>query len=945
MKYIIYIIVVLAGCFAIGASAHAARFELSPSSAVFRQGCNSAISIMMSTQSADSDAANIIVHYNPSEVEIVDMNDGIGGIQIQQGSTYDAYADNIAIPSEGIIRLTGFSIGHAYNSGSGFGTFGTIVLKSLPGVTATTLTIDYVPGSTTDSNIAEYITSNDLLTGVTNGSYTFEVGPCFADTRAPWVTDPRPTPSSIDAPLDSNVTFHIQDNQSGVDISSLVINVRGVDYTYDGVNRFSYSGDAMDYFITVDPIEDFIDGVIVRVEVTAEDFDNNVMSPYRWFFNQPPELPPVPPTCEELGCPTPEECIPPEEIPACLEPEVIEIPTQTVPVEEQIDPAYLEFWASRRTVRLFPDAQSAVKVLFGTSYSIKIPQEIFTREVESIWWYVGQSTYQMALDATQGFYWGDFGAYATVTSVPAHIIINYTDGLTDVVDYRLQTVPYGYIYEFVGNEEVRVGNAKITIYQVQSPAELWNATPYNQRNPDWTNSNGEFGFYVPQGNYFLEIEKPGYNKTRTLTFYARSSIINTALALEKIPVPLTPTEAAVQSIIETGQTVTDTATRAQQAIESTVKDILPGTPEQAERAIDIVAPAVVGLALVNLGTAVSLANLLPFLYALFTQPLLLLGRRKRKKWGVVYNSITKVPIDLAVVRLIDQASGRVVRTRITDKQGRYFFMAKPGNYLITVTKPGYIFPTVALREVKDDLQYTDVYHGEAIEVREASRQITANIPLDPVVPTEKPLKLVIRYYLRRAQIVIASLSVIFALGLLLVSPTWYMLVYFVAQVGIFALFWRLARPSKPKGWGIVYDENTKKPLTNAIVRIFDHDYNRLLDTQVTDAKGRYSFLVGNNKYYTTYEKGGYIAKKLAPIDYRGREVETLVNFDVGLEKQKGAKNDQEKQIIQEISGVNVGKTPPPTSWEPEPEPKQETRPEQKQEQSGDQIYTMDNPQE
>ena len=52
----------------------------------------------------------------------------------------------------------------------------------------------------------------------------------------------------------------------------------------------------------------------------------------------------------------------------------------------------------------------------------------------------------------------------------------------------------------------------------------------------------------------------------------------------------------------------------------------------------------------------------------------LFGRRKRAKWGVVYNALTKLPVDLAVVRLVDVKTGRVIRSRVTDSEGRYAFL-------------------------------------------------------------------------------------------------------------------------------------------------------------------------------------------------------------------------------------------------------------------------------
>ncbi|MEK7451988.1 MAG: carboxypeptidase-like regulatory domain-containing protein, partial [Patescibacteria group bacterium] len=84
-------------------------------------------------------------------------------------------------------------------------------------------------------------------------------------------------------------------------------------------------------------------------------------------------------------------------------------------------------------------------------------------------------------------------------------------------------------------------------------------------------------------------------------------------------------------------------------------------------------------------------------------------------------------------------------------------------------------------------------------------------------------------------------------------------VYFVAN--------RLARPRKPKSWGIVYDEKTGRPVSRVVARIFEPKYNKLLETQVTDNKGRYSFLLGPAEYFAVFEKEGYRSEQIRPIDY------------------------------------------------------------------------------
>ncbi|MFH0928381.1 MAG: Ig-like domain-containing protein [bacterium] len=272
------------------AGAEAARFSLT--SSTIKQGCDGAIPIYLWTQGKETDAANIILHYNPAEIEVLDANPVMPGVQIATGSTYDIWADNVVDSGAGIIRLTGFSIGHSYNSGTGAGIYGSIPVRSKPGVTTSQITIEFRDGDTLDSNVAEYLTSDDLLTSVGDATFTFVTGPCVADTQPPAVSGISPPNGANGVPLDSEVSFRITDNQSGVDLDTLTVTIMGVTYTKNGVNRFTETGVALDYQISITPIAPFPADTLVTVRVTAQDLANNVMAPYSWSFNRPP-LPPA----------------------------------------------------------------------------------------------------------------------------------------------------------------------------------------------------------------------------------------------------------------------------------------------------------------------------------------------------------------------------------------------------------------------------------------------------------------------------------------------------------------------------------------------------------------------------------------------------------------------------------------------------------------------------
>jgi hypothetical protein len=80
---------------------------------------------------------------------------------------------------------------------------------------------------------------------------------------------------------------------------------------------------------------------------------------------------------------------------------------------------------------------------------------------------------------------------------------------------------------------------------------------------------------------------------------------------------------------------------------------------------------------------------LGFAYALFLAVKVLLEMRLRPSHGLVRDAITHVPVDLAVVRLYDEASGRLVLTRATDDHGRFFALPPAGTYRVEILKQGY----------------------------------------------------------------------------------------------------------------------------------------------------------------------------------------------------------------------------------------------------------------
>ncbi len=305
------------------------------------------------------------------------------------------------------------------------------------------------------------------------------------------------------------------------------------------------------------------------------------------------------------------------------------------------------------------------------------------------------------------------------------------------------------------------------------------------------------------------------------------------------------------------------------------------TVEQVARRF--LAPSVVGTSFVTIAPSLSTVAL-PLVRYLFLQPLLFVGRRKKKQWGQIYDSYTRLPVDLALVRLIDAKQNRVVQSRVTDAQGRYVFIVEPGEYLVEVVKQGYTFPTQILKDAKTDGRMIDIYHGEKVVATEDGIVITPNIPLDPAGATKTVHRITWEKWIRALQHIISVFGIFATVITLYISPSLLIVGFLGFHVLLYGMFIRYIRPKKPKGWGVVYETNKKQPLQQVVARLFTKQYNKLVSAQITDRKGRYAFLVGPNNYYVTFEKAGY-AEKMMERTIKDEESQGFINDDVQLEKQ------------------------------------------------------------
>lgn len=143
-----------------------ARFVLSPSASLLPPGSTTDIAVLLDTAGASIDAADAVILYDPSKLQVS---------SIRNGSLFGEYPS----PSTSVGRLmisgvtTVSDAGGASSPFSGSGVFATVTFRVLPDAAEglTTISVDFDgtnAAKTTDANIVEHDTIAEMLSSVAN---------------------------------------------------------------------------------------------------------------------------------------------------------------------------------------------------------------------------------------------------------------------------------------------------------------------------------------------------------------------------------------------------------------------------------------------------------------------------------------------------------------------------------------------------------------------------------------------------------------------------------------------------------------------------------------------------------------------------------------------------------------------------------------------------------
>ncbi|MDO8669782.1 MAG: hypothetical protein Q7K65_05880 [Candidatus Buchananbacteria bacterium] len=513
----------------------------------------------------------------------------------------------------------------------------------------------------------------------------------------------------------------------------------------------------------------------------------------------------------------------------------------TVPTGGLVGPNYY-FFTNNNGLQLFL-LNDNIDLLISHELLILVPNN-FPKEVKQITAVSGGETWPFTYDTSSNQYLLQLNRFNTLGKNYVKLSVVYADNSVQEKNIIITVHPLGHVFSKLPEDKTRIFGISVLLYNENNKLII----QLSKINPD-----GTYGFMVENGRYKLVVFDNGQKIYDGRLFNVRNNIINQDIGLTLL-----------------------------EQILKIIKDILDNPV--VEKVNQYTAPFVASLATISAFIAIPWWGFINYMQYLFTEPLAWFFRRKKKGWGVVYNSITKKPIDLAVIRLYDKTTGRLLKSRVTDREGRYNFLVSEGDYILEVVKQSMVFPSDILKDSSEDRQFTNIYHGELISITKDQKGIiTANIPVDPPdakISDQEVRRKNFRYIIQKN---ISLAGPIFALVSFAIFPSVLMASFAVIHIILYLLFRRLVAREKVNRWGIVLDAKTGKPISGTVAKIYSPEYNKMLEAQVTDRHGRYGFLAGNNIYYISAAKDGYSEAKTENIDLTHKKSEEVIGQDIKLE--------------------------------------------------------------
>lgn len=255
--------------------------------------------------------------------------------------------------------------------------------------------------------------------------------------------------------------------------------------------------------------------------------------------------------------------------------------------------------------------------------------------------------------------------------------------------------------------------------------------------------------------------------------------------------------------------------------------------------------------------------------------------KRKTRWGIVVDSDLGRPVSRAIVQVFDAKFHQLKETQITGSDGQFGFLLPSGSYYLIASESGFLFP--ARKKPPTVLQKNErIYLGEEFETDEQDPDKVPHlvVPMDREVAS--PVAQMI--FWRFAEHALALVDGI-GFGFLIVGAainTFFLLtvpgrmnIFFeVLYLLLFALKLYILL-SHQKGLGTVVDGATGSPVDLAIIRLYETNTNRIVQTRVTNVHGKFFLLVPRGMYTAAVAKAGYTTITEANLKISGNTSKAL----------------------------------------------------------------------
>lgn len=293
-------------------------------------------------------------------------------------------------------------------------------------------------------------------------------------------------------------------------------------------------------------------------------------------------------------------------------------------------------------------------------------------------------------------------------------------------------------------------------------------------------------------------------------------------------------------------------------VEKEAEIALPFFWEEQDRVLEASRLTLVG-SIMSYALMYGFKDFLFLLYRFFVGTLRLLRiYHNPRRWGIVYDSHTKLPVANVLLKLIHNDTQHV-QYAVSDVDGRFGFIIDEGLYRIECNKRGYQFPSKDLDGHHDDHQYHELYFGKEFELH-SQEVVTMDIPLDPIEKVHRGnhvIHYIITQYVRtHAMKILYGLSLLISayIAIMTRSPLDIVLFFLLLLFVFDSVF---VRGSLKRG--VVISQTTGKRLPGVKVTLLQQNRSKYLF--YTNENGEYFLVCQNGRYGITIESHGHVRHK------------------------------------------------------------------------------------